>query len=938
MRKVRIKGLPNKAQGGTAGRTKSGANEGLRRFLDGNKNYDSGMNQFAEPEFRVNKSINAVDRSEANIEAEGGEQAIVPGQGGIPESYKINGPRHHSGGVPLNLAEDSFIFSDTKDMKIKDREVLAEFGMSVPKKGKVKGYTPAQIAKKYDLNEAKKTLLNPDSDMLERETAEQMIKNYNMKLGKLALVQESMKGFPERVPQIALPYLESIQQDPTQFSGEGEQPQMAAYGAGVTGDPSQYAYMYGGENVKMAKRFPGLDVKQRGGEFTGAFWDSVLQEGGQIPIEDYATAEDATRMEFIEPEVWNQKYGTPEQIRQAKFDAIVDPEAAGLEEQYYNPMREMTSEELDVINGRINPDTKQVWGGVDGAFDEDAVNTEKQQYIQNKLIEKNTGVSSKPTKKYNIPKDAVILNEDEAYDPANDKVGDYIRRKDGKLYKVIETGASKLSRTSTSGKEGYVPTYGSLEDDIKEANRIVDKYIKQGDAFTRKDGKININREAKDELTLDEKDFLTKLSSYKTEDGKLGAPGFEIGTQSSKGDPFYGFVDPELIEYRYWKAKNPGGNSTEYSKLGPEEQIANRKEFLNTVGDYSPEEINKLEQEGRLINPGELYTVDFMKGTKDSPGFTERNQKFFKGESFRPGHGDDFKFGLEHVDDYSFVKERGYEEIPEIETPTGPVAGRDPEYIESATDAPWWAQDVGNMALTVAERARLRKYMPNSVPIDLARPDVVYYDPSRALAANAEQANIAAQQIGAFAGSQGTHQLSNIQGQAFANAANTLADYEAKNVGVANQYLDKVNATANREHLANAERLQKLYDETTVANQQYDNSVTAANRNIFDAWRQGLTNATKTQTLNTLYPQYNVDPWSGGKTHFTEGRDFVKQTPTGSSSSDYVKGYQSFLKESGLEDNTKNYDMYRDSQGLPNTRRRGRRGQAREDYWNRYNS
>jgi hypothetical protein len=280
MKKVRIKGLPKKAHGGPTG----GASDGIRRFMEGNKNYDRGMNQFAAPEFEVNKSISAVDPSEANIEAEGGEYAVVPGMAGIPESYKINGPRHNAGGVPLNLAEDSFIFSDFRDMKIKDKDILAEFGVSVPKKGRVKGKTPAELAKKYDLNKYKKILLDPNSDMLERETAETMIKNFNMKLGKLALVQESKKGFPQEVPAIAIPYLQNIGQDPEQFAQEQpqEQPQMAAYGAGVTGDPSQYSYSYGGENKRMAGRFPGLDVARYGYE---------MGRGGSSPKQDWVAGD-----------------------------------------------------------------------------------------------------------------------------------------------------------------------------------------------------------------------------------------------------------------------------------------------------------------------------------------------------------------------------------------------------------------------------------------------------------------------------------------------------------------------------------------------------------------------------------------------------------------------------------------------------------------------
>ena len=75
------------------------------------------------------------------------------------------------------------------------------FGKS-KKKG---GYTPAELAKPYDINKYKAILMDKDSDRLDRENAELMIKNYIMKLGALAIAQESKKGFPQGIPEMARP-------------------------------------------------------------------------------------------------------------------------------------------------------------------------------------------------------------------------------------------------------------------------------------------------------------------------------------------------------------------------------------------------------------------------------------------------------------------------------------------------------------------------------------------------------------------------------------------------------------------------------------------------------------------------------------------------------------------------------------------------------------
>lgn len=154
----------------------------------------------------VKDTISAVPRDKANLEAEGGETAFGPISGqSIPDHMKIVGKRHHEGGVPLNLPDDTFIFSDTAELKIKEPSVLAMFNKA-PKKG---GYTPAEIAKPYNINKYKTILLDPDTSKLERDTATIMIKNYIMKLGALALVQESMKGFPQGIPTMAKPYMEA---------------------------------------------------------------------------------------------------------------------------------------------------------------------------------------------------------------------------------------------------------------------------------------------------------------------------------------------------------------------------------------------------------------------------------------------------------------------------------------------------------------------------------------------------------------------------------------------------------------------------------------------------------------------------------------------------------------------------------------------------------
>jgi hypothetical protein len=163
-----------------------------------------------EKPLKTVNTLRAVPRDEANLEAEGGETAYGDLNGdGMAEHAKIEGPRHHSGGVPLNLPDDTFIYSDTSSMKIKDPKILSMFGKATAKGKKSKGFTPAELAKQYDLNKYRKILQDPNSDKIDKKTAELMIQNYTMKLGALALAQESKKGFPQGVPVVAQPYMDA---------------------------------------------------------------------------------------------------------------------------------------------------------------------------------------------------------------------------------------------------------------------------------------------------------------------------------------------------------------------------------------------------------------------------------------------------------------------------------------------------------------------------------------------------------------------------------------------------------------------------------------------------------------------------------------------------------------------------------------------------------
>ena len=165
----------------------------------------------------VRYSLSSVPRDRANIEAEGGETVLTDltndGQFGL---YNITGPRHTSGGVPMFLPEQSFIYSDTSKMKF-TKDELAEFGINTKKK-----MTPAKLSKKYQLNDYYAHLESPYADKIQAVTSELMLKKNMMNLSKVAFVQESKKKFEDGVPLASHPYLVQQGIDPIEFTSKME--------------------------------------------------------------------------------------------------------------------------------------------------------------------------------------------------------------------------------------------------------------------------------------------------------------------------------------------------------------------------------------------------------------------------------------------------------------------------------------------------------------------------------------------------------------------------------------------------------------------------------------------------------------------------------------------------------------------------------------------
>lgn len=135
--------------------------------------------------------LSKVKRSEANLEAEGGETVLgeIDGTGKMQHA-KVVGKPHSKGGVPLNLPQGTFIFSDNQELAVTDPEVLKYFGVE-DKKGK--GVTPAEIAKKFEVNKFQNIVDDFQNNNIARGSAQAMLDKNLKNLFSLAALQENMK-------------------------------------------------------------------------------------------------------------------------------------------------------------------------------------------------------------------------------------------------------------------------------------------------------------------------------------------------------------------------------------------------------------------------------------------------------------------------------------------------------------------------------------------------------------------------------------------------------------------------------------------------------------------------------------------------------------------------------------------------------------------------
>jgi hypothetical protein len=814
-RKVIIEALPKAKTGQQVGGSLYNT-PALMGGLDRNKS-----NQNA----KATRTIGAVPREQANLEAEGGETVVGDLTGiGIPQHFTISGPRHAQGGVPMDLPDNSFIFSDFNQMTIKDPTALEYFGKAVKKGGKGKGYTPAEIAKQYDNNKNIETLKNKNSDKLDRKTAELNLRNNNMKLGALALLQEAKKGFENGIPELSYPYLEKLGVNPEEMFGQQEQglPQAKKGGA-----------------VKKLKR------KQDGGMMPPP--EMMQQQQMQDPIMGQAPQQDPMQEVMMMVQQMMEHGAAPEDVVMELLNNQVPPDVIV---QVLTQMGMPQEQAVQIIQGVMSQEQGMPEQGMDPSMMQgQGMTPDMMPAMDPGMAMMQMGGASSD--------DSLIQEIMSALDQgaSPEEVIEFLIQQ-GMPEQEASQMVMGLVQRASSQTQPTMYKGGELPKAQKGKEKNLEAYNKEREEYYKKMG-INVIG-----LGIGETKHVRTQHKEDTGEDYYGDASKNIEGFLKSWEGLYEDLDALKASLEKYKGvKNP--------------EVEKFQKWLNDT--YIPSEIKNIA--GKSKETGKPFTeedlkkleADLRKDYGFNPKVTARN---FDGKmgtftsSRRPILYQPIK-----KEDPAVTEEKKDPERPEIKDPN--IQG-----VRSPDVAEWTAPDIYNFRGAIQDKLGIKSYYPWAARFNPQFMDPTFYDPSRELAAQGEQANILTQGLGQFTGPQAASaRAAQVQGQGAKQAADTLGRYNNLNVGLQNQFATQNTQIANQAQQYNQAKAQELYDKGVITQQQRDNSIRQANQQIRQGFAQGWKNASDIAMINANQEQYKVDPFTGTVFHTGVQKPFdpVKQ-------------------------------------------------------------
>ena len=804
----------------------------------------------------VRYSLSKVPRENANIEAEGGETVLTDlnddGNFGL---YDIKGPRHSSGGVPMYLPEQSFIFSDTKRLKFTADEGM-EFGLTGKRK------TPAEISKVFSINDYYAELDSEFADNISSRSAELMLKKNMEDLSKLAFMQEAKKNFEDGVPLASHPYLMSVGIDPLQFTAQVEQIslQQAQQQAIEQLSPSQreqleYLQMVIAQAQEQEQASQQMNMPQNQEQGDGLVEEMNLADANNSMME---TAKFGTELsDFMRraqegpgTDGGGRKYDIMgrEVDRATYIDYIVRNNMirnidGTLNDTYKDA--NFTEEEIQMYGKALSPEVPEGWDSfniqpLEGDLSLSKAPSENEELSG--LFDENNTSDNNPSVNSNFKNPYPVGSEEyKKLQEYNDQ-GYVITEKDGKI-RIYKPGSSSFSEQDETVIGDYeVVGKGDVQiysDDIEG----------QGDVIAES----GIGRYRKGMLAGNRPKNQGAIYNNQIVDGV-----YDPSIAKDRSSGIYAYGSPAIkseeakkdFELRWGDviAEIPG---FDFNKDANDPQWL---EFQNKA-----EEVRKKEAEAQGIP----YVPYFKK--KGSDGYV-------------PGEAWDGAFGLHTFNTPRLDVDFKPEEEIFMDLPKKPPVPPKVPPLETPDPLPkrWWAQDENNLMTLGTLDDTLR--LPFGVPLERQKIDYVLDDYTGAIGANIAALNTVSSALGAAGGPQAIAR-SNVFGKtldANAKAINRVNQNNVKTMNRVATLQPQLDLTVDR--LNNAIN-QQVYDNTQLALENYENNANMRAIKANELFNTGATNAANTYNLNQLYDNFNINPSMYGDAEFTEdGRKLYKDS------------------------------------------------------------
>ena len=924
MPRIRIKNIPKgfelqkKAKGGSTGdQVEYSLVTSPVSLSDGQVN--------TEGDTPTRKSLKSVPRDQANIEAEGGETVLTDlNNDGMFGLYNITGPSHDDGGVPMNLPDQSFIFSRDPSLYLTDEE-LAQFDMNPSKKGK----SPAQVSKKYELNKYYGLIKDPYADDIQIRTAEMMMDKNMPELSKLAFVQESKKDFEDGVPLASFVYLQQQGVDPMKFKQEVE---------GIT------------EQAAQAEMLSMLSPQQQQDLLTQAMF---LQHMNQAEQQRQASQD-------LERDLQTQaaaQQQAPYSIPLAKYGMSVpsknvDPQLAFNEEPSFfdNRMRDfmMRVDPNSQPMGQPSPPMRMAQPTQFVRYGFEMPTAQKGEEVQQSIVEDmGSGIEMS---EYTISYQGM---------PESQKNVRYTR---SDIMTAMKNGqlSDNIIITKVGIDSGYRPSEHpdfQVTDDLPMAQKgteVAEPFefdVSTGTTYVTGSSGERTGADAKTQVTALENQLDLYFQAIKdgtiqpNEDGTYDLP-FTIAGGSSarnfKGSKAYGEISTalkELVQYYpelegkigfvqpdgSLSVDNTTGNvrlPQGFDNVFGETFDVSKTEDISLAGDNLNVVANQALAYDRNREAYETTFLPYLERAKDKYGLDIDASKFNVENtmsSYSSPEESASRLGLDYskilAGDYSELSEKYNIDFTGSEKQmadqaenflldqaqfstigsTGTIPATPPEVPETPEtpdvpdittsgrpDEDFYIQDINDLKTMQAIEAGRRLGLPMAPPTprDI---DYRYALQSPQAQVSATNASLNAQRRGlrAFAGPQSYLARSQAMDQkGIEESAKIVDTVQRNNIGTINQG-EKIKSDLDfRQDLVRTGALKKFFDETETALESFNNERLSDQFTMNQMMNNAITNRATTQVINSLQPYYRIDPTTGGTIDMFRTADLDPTVPS----------------------------------------------------------